>query len=54
MTTPASTATSASTSGSTPYAGRTFDDETYSGDAYPTFGWAAAVAEVEVDLDTAR
>src|SRR5262249_37149314 len=38
----------------TPYAGRTFDDETYSGDAYPTFGWAAAVAEVEVDLDTAE
>jgi CO/xanthine dehydrogenase Mo-binding subunit len=37
-----------------PYAGRTFDDETYSGDAYPTFGWAAAVAEVEVDLDTAE
>ena len=38
----------------TPYAGRTFDDATYSGDAYPTFGWAAAVAEVEVDLDTAE
>ncbi len=37
-----------------PYAGRTFDDATYSGDAYPTFGWAAAVAEVEVDLDTAE
>ena len=29
-----------------------FDDETYTGDAYPAFGWAAAVAEVEVDLDT--
>jgi CO/xanthine dehydrogenase Mo-binding subunit len=38
----------------TPYAGRTFDDATYFGDAYPTFGWAAAVAEVEVDLDTAE
>ena len=38
----------------TPYAGRTFDDATYTGDAYPTFGWAAAVAEVEVDLDTAE
>ena len=29
-----------------------FDDATYTGDAYPCFGWAAAVAEVEVDLDT--
>jgi CO/xanthine dehydrogenase Mo-binding subunit len=36
----------------TPYAGMHFDDETYTGDAYPAFGWAAAVAEVEVDLDT--
>jgi len=25
---------------------------TYRGDAYPAFGWAACVAEVEVDLDT--
>ncbi|HLX35691.1 MAG TPA: xanthine dehydrogenase family protein molybdopterin-binding subunit [Candidatus Limnocylindrales bacterium] len=32
----------------------TFDDETYRGDAYPAFGWAAAVASVEVDLDTAE
>jgi CO/xanthine dehydrogenase Mo-binding subunit len=29
-----------------------FDDRTYTGDAYPAFGWAAAVAEVDVDLDT--
>ena len=35
-----------------PYPGVGFDDATYTGDAYPTFGWAAAVAEVEVDLDT--
>ena len=31
-----------------------FDDKTYQGDAYPAYGWAAAVAEVEVDLDTAE
>ena len=37
-----------------PYPGRHFDDDTYTGDAYPSFGWAAAVAEVEVDLDTAE
>jgi CO/xanthine dehydrogenase Mo-binding subunit len=36
----------------TPYPGVQFDDKTYTGDAYPCFGWAAAVAEVEVDLDT--
>jgi CO/xanthine dehydrogenase Mo-binding subunit len=35
-----------------PYPGITFDDATYTGDAYPAFGWAAAVASVEVDLDT--
>jgi CO/xanthine dehydrogenase Mo-binding subunit len=35
-----------------PYPGVSFDDETYTGDAYPAFGWAAAVANVEVDLDT--
>ncbi len=29
-----------------------FDDETYRGDAYPAYGWACAVAEVDVDLDT--
>jgi CO/xanthine dehydrogenase Mo-binding subunit len=38
----------------TPYPGAGFDDATYTGDAYPAFGWAAAVAEVEVDLDTAE
>lgn len=35
-----------------PYPGIHFDDATYTGDAYPAFGWAAAVAEVDVDLDT--
>jgi CO/xanthine dehydrogenase Mo-binding subunit len=35
-----------------PYPGVHFDDETYRGDAYPAFGWASCVAEVEVDLDT--
>jgi CO/xanthine dehydrogenase Mo-binding subunit len=35
-----------------PYPGVGFDDVTYTGDAYPAYGWAAAVAEVEVDLDT--
>lgn len=35
-----------------PYPGVQFDDETYRGDAYPAFGWAACVAEVQVDLDT--
>ena len=36
----------------TPYPGVQFDDATYTGDAYPAFGWASAVAEVEVELDT--
>ncbi len=31
-----------------------WDEETYRGDAYGTFGWAAQVAEVEVDLRTYR
>jgi CO/xanthine dehydrogenase Mo-binding subunit len=35
-----------------PYPDVNFDDETYRGDAYPCYGWACAVAEVEVDLDT--
>ncbi|MEO7117965.1 MAG: molybdopterin cofactor-binding domain-containing protein, partial [Candidatus Limnocylindrales bacterium] len=35
-----------------PYPNIVFDDITYRGDAYPCFGWAAAVAEVDVDLDT--
>jgi len=34
------------------YPGVEFDDATYTGDAYPAFGWAAAVAEVEVDRDS--
>ncbi len=29
-----------------------FDEETHTGDAYPAFGWACAVAVVDVDLDT--
>jgi len=29
-----------------------WDDQSYRGDAYPTYGWAADVVEVEVDLDT--
>ena len=32
--------------------GLTWDDDTYRGDAYPTYGWASDVAEVEVDLDS--
>jgi CO/xanthine dehydrogenase Mo-binding subunit len=35
-----------------PYPGVHFDDATYTGDAYPAFGWAACTAEVDVDLDT--
>jgi len=35
-----------------PYPGVGFDDATYLGDAYPAYGWAAAVATVDVDLDT--
>jgi CO/xanthine dehydrogenase Mo-binding subunit len=35
-----------------PYPGVVFDDAAYLGDAYPAYGWAAAVATVEVDLDT--
>jgi CO/xanthine dehydrogenase Mo-binding subunit len=37
-----------------PYPGVQFDDATYQGDAYPAYGWAAAVARVDVDLDTAE
>ena len=37
-----------------PYPGVEFDDRTYRGDAYPAFGWAACVAVVDVDLDTAE
>ncbi|HEV8322092.1 MAG TPA: molybdopterin cofactor-binding domain-containing protein [Myxococcota bacterium] len=32
--------------------GVAFDDESYTGDAYPVYGWGADVAEVEVDTDT--
>jgi CO/xanthine dehydrogenase Mo-binding subunit len=35
-----------------PYPNIHFDDATYVGDAYPAYGWACAVARVEVDLDT--
>jgi CO/xanthine dehydrogenase Mo-binding subunit len=35
-----------------PYPNVEFDDATYTGDAYPAFGWACAVARVDVDLDT--
>jgi CO/xanthine dehydrogenase Mo-binding subunit len=35
-----------------PYPGVPFDDATHTGDAYPAFGWACAVAQVDVDLDT--
>src|SRR4051812_21558726 len=37
-----------------PYPGQEFDDKTYRGDAYPCFGWACAVVELDVDLDTAE
>jgi CO/xanthine dehydrogenase Mo-binding subunit len=30
----------------------TWSDETYRGDAYPAYGWACAVAAVDVDVDT--
>lgn len=32
--------------------GVVWDDEHYRGDAYPVFGWAADVAEIEIDLTT--
>ena len=32
--------------------GLEWNDDTYRGDAYPVYGWAADVAEVEVDLDS--
>jgi CO/xanthine dehydrogenase Mo-binding subunit len=35
-----------------PYPNVAFDDDSYRGDAYPAYGWACAVAEVDVDLDT--
>ena len=35
-----------------PPAANAWDDDTYRGDAYPTFSWGCDIAEVEVDLDT--
>jgi len=32
--------------------GLVWDESTYAGDAYPAYGWAVDVAEVEVDLDS--
>jgi CO/xanthine dehydrogenase Mo-binding subunit len=29
-----------------------WDDQTYRGDAYPVYGWAATIVDVEVDTDT--
>jgi CO/xanthine dehydrogenase Mo-binding subunit len=29
-----------------------WDDQTYTGDAYPTFGWNCSVVDLDVDLDT--
>lgn len=29
-----------------------WDDQTYQGDAYPTYGWMCAVVDLDVDLDT--
>ena len=46
------TARPASTSASSPTATSTSTTSTYQGDAYPAFGWACAVARVDVDLDT--
>lgn len=35
-----------------PPPGIQWDDTTYSGSAYPVYGWAACLVDVEVDLDT--
>src|SRR5262245_6286275 len=35
-----------------PYPHVHFDDDTYRGDAYPAYGWAACIATVDVDLDS--
>jgi CO/xanthine dehydrogenase Mo-binding subunit len=29
-----------------------WDDQTYQGDAYPTYGWSACIVDLDVDLDT--
>ncbi|OGO53955.1 MAG: hypothetical protein A2V85_00145, partial [Chloroflexi bacterium RBG_16_72_14] len=34
------------------FPGISWSDENYRGDAYPAYGWASAVAAVDVDLDT--
>lgn len=35
-----------------PPKGVVWDDETYTGSAYPCYGWAACIVDVSVDLDT--
>ncbi|HTJ40720.1 MAG TPA: xanthine dehydrogenase family protein molybdopterin-binding subunit [Kofleriaceae bacterium] len=35
-----------------PPPGIAWDDETYTGSAYPVFGWAACLVDVTIDLDT--
>jgi CO/xanthine dehydrogenase Mo-binding subunit len=35
-----------------PLSDQPFDEETFRGDPYPTWGWAACAARVDVDLDT--
>ena len=35
-----------------PYPHVHFDDDTYRGDAYPAYGWAACAATVDLDLDS--
>jgi len=35
-----------------PPPGIAWDDETYTGSAYPVFGWAACLVDVAIDLDT--
>ncbi|MBL4634387.1 MAG: xanthine dehydrogenase family protein [Kofleriaceae bacterium] len=37
-----------------PPEGIEWDDETYTGSAYPCYGWAACLIDVSVDLDTAE
>ncbi|MEZ6188787.1 MAG: xanthine dehydrogenase family protein molybdopterin-binding subunit [Planctomycetota bacterium] len=42
----------AATSVYAPPPGIVWDDQTYRGDAYPCYGWAACVVDVAVDVDT--
>lgn len=37
-----------------PPAGIEWDDDTYTGSAYPCYGWAACLVDVSVDLDTSE